>query len=91
MTDYNTKITKIEGKVPDINNLAAKTAITTVENKIPSVSNLVKKTDYNTKITDIENKLHNHTHDNYIDTSKFNKLVADVFNARLAQAKLITK
>ena len=41
-TDYNTKITKIEGKVPDINNLAAKTAITTVKNKIPSVSNLVK-------------------------------------------------
>ena len=91
MTDYNTKITKIEGKVPDINNLAAKTAITTVENKIPSVSNLVKKTDYNTKITDIENKLNNHNHDKYIDTSEFNKLAADVFNARLAQANLITK
>ena len=48
------------------------------------------KTDYNTKITDIENKLNNHNHDKYIDTSKFNTLAA-VFNDRLAQANLITK
>ena len=41
-TDYNTKIIEIEG-IPDINNLATKTALTTVENEIPSVSNLVKK------------------------------------------------
>ena len=40
-TDYYTKIT--EGKIPDISNLATKTALTTVENKIPSVSNLGKK------------------------------------------------
>ena len=36
-------------------------------------------------------KLNNHNHDKYIDTSKFNKLAADVFNARLAQVNLITK
>ena len=42
-TDYNTKITEIEGKIPDISNLATKTALTDVENKIPSVSNLIKK------------------------------------------------
>ena len=52
---------------------------------------LLKKTDYNTKINNIENKLNNHNHDKYIDTSEFNKLAADVFNARLAQANLITK
>ena len=52
---------------------------------------LLKKTDYNTKITDIENKLNNHNHDKYIDTSGFKKLATDVFNARLAQANLITK
>ena len=44
MTDYNTKITEIEGKIPDISNLATKTALTTVENKIPSISNLKKQT-----------------------------------------------
>ena len=53
---------------------------------------ILKKTpDYNTKVTEIENKLNNHNHVNYIDTSEFNKLAADVFNARLAPANLITK
>ena len=90
-TRYNTDKTELENKIPDISNLATKTALTTVENKIPSVSNLVKKTDYNTKVAEIENKLNIHNHDKYIDTSEFNKLVSDVFNATLAQANLITK
>ena len=51
----------------------------------------LKKTDYNTKVTEIGNKLNNHNHHEYIDTSEFNKLVVDVFNARLAQTILITK
>ena len=90
-TDYNTKITHLENQIPDISNLTTKTALTAVESKIPNVSNLVKKTDYNTNVTEIENKINNHNHDKYIDTQEFNKLSADVFNARLAQANLITK
>ena len=90
-TDYNTKITEIEDKIPDISSLATKKALTTVDNKIPSISGLVKKTDYNTKIIDVENKLNNHNHDEYVANSEFNTLAADVFNARLAQANLITK
>ena len=89
-TDYNTKITEIEGKIPDISGLATKNALTTVENKITSISGLVKKTDYNTKINDIENNFNNHNHDKYVAPSKFNTLAA-VFNARLAQANLVTK
>ena len=85
------KLIELENKIPNISNLATKTALTTVENKIPDVSNLVKKTDYNTKVTEIENKLTYHNHDKYIDTQDFNKLAAYVFNARLVQAKLITK
>ena len=50
---------------------------------------MVKKTDYDTKVTEIENKHNNHNHDKYIDTQEFNKLAANVFNARLAQANLI--
>ena len=50
-----------------------------------------KKTDYDTKITEIEKKLTDHNHDKYITTPEFNTLAADVFNARLAQANLITK
>ena len=90
-TDYNTKVTEIEGKIPDISDIATKTALTTVDNKIPDISGLVKKADYNAKITDIENKLNNHNHDKYVATSEFNTLAANVFNARLAQAKFNNK
>ena len=65
------ELTELENKIPDVSNLATKTALTTAENKIPSVSSLVKKTDYNTKITEIENKLNNHNHDKYITTPEF--------------------
>ena len=93
VTDFvkKVKLAELENKIPDMSNLATKTAITTVENEIPNVSNSVKKTDYNTKVTEIENKLNNHDYGKYIDISEFNKLATDVFNARLAQANLITK
>ena len=86
-----TNLSELENKIPDVSNLVTKTALTTVENKIPTASSFVKKTDYNTKVTEIENKLNNHNHDKYTDTSEFNKLAADVFNARWAQANLLTK
>ena len=44
-TDFNTKVTEIEGKIPDISDLATKSDLTVVENKIPDVSSLVKKAD----------------------------------------------
>ena len=43
-TDYNSKITEIENKSPDISNLSTKTALNTIENEIPDTGNLVKKT-----------------------------------------------
>ena len=83
-TDFNTKVTEIEGKIPSITGLAANSELTAVENKIPDVSSLVKETDYNTKISDIEKKITDHNHGKYITTPEFNTLAADVFNARLA-------
>ena len=56
-TDYDTKIAEIEGKIPDISNLATKTSLTSVENKIPDTNSFVKKTDCNTRNADIENKI----------------------------------
>ena len=52
-TDYDTKITEIEDKIPDISNLATKTALTTRENEIPDTSNLATKT----ALTTVENKI----------------------------------
>ena len=86
VTDFvvkKTNLTELENKISDVSSLAKKAALTTAENKISSVSNLVKKADDNTKITEIENKLNNHNHDKYITTPDFNKLAANVFNARL--------
>ena len=42
------------------------------------------------KITEIEKKLTDHNRDKYVITPEFNTLAA-VFNARLAQANLVTK
>ena len=84
-------MTDIERKIPDVSNLARKTALTAIENKIPDVNNLVKKTNYNTNVTETENKFNSHNHDKYITTPEFNTLVANVFNARLSQANLVTK
>ena len=52
------------------------------ENKIPDVSSLVKKTDYDTKISEIEKRLMDHNHDNYITTSEFDKFIAGTFAVR---------
>ena len=42
-TDYNSRITEIENKIPDISNLATETGLNTVENKIPDTNGLIKK------------------------------------------------
>ena len=86
-SNLNTKI----NEMPSIVGLATTSALAAVENKIPSIINLVKKTDYNMKITEIEKKLNDHKRDEYITTPEFNKLAADVFNARLVQSNLVTK
>ena len=51
----------------------------------------LKKTDCDNKVTEFENKLNNHNHDKCITTPKLNTLAADVFNARLSRANLVTK
>ena len=52
---------------------------------------MVKKTDDHTKISDIEKKITDHDHEKYITTPEFNNMAENVFNARLAQANVITK
>ena len=77
--------------MPNISGLAINAALTAVENKKPYISSLVKKNRLKQKITETEKKLTDHNHDKYITTPEFNALTADIFNARLTQANLITK
>ena len=51
----------------------------------------MKKTDYDTKVNKIEKKITDQKHDKYFTTSEFNKLTAENFAERLAQANLVTK
>ena len=58
--------------------------------KTTGTSNLVKA-DYDTKISNIEKKILDHYHSEYITNQEFNKLTVDNFAARLKQAKLTSK
>ena len=89
-TTINAKMNEAKNKTPSITNLATTTALTAVENKIPNVTYLVKKKpDYITKISEFKNNITtDHVHDKYITTQEFNKLTAENFTARLAQANL---
>ena len=98
---YNTKIKKIEDKIPDITNLATDTTVNAkineVKNKIPSITNLATTS----AVTAAENKIPNVRKTDYntkiceienkITTEEFNKLTEENFTARLAQANLANK
>ena len=60
---------------------------------MPNVGSLVKKkkTDYNTKISKIKKKLAHHNHEKYITTPEFIKFTADIFEAKLVRANLVTE
>ena len=49
-TEFNAKVTEIEGKIPSISSLATNSVLTAVENKIPDVSSLVKKKNLDTEL-----------------------------------------
>ena len=92
VTDFvkKVKLTELENKIPDISCLVTKTPLTAVENKIPDVSNLVKKKTITQKLLKLKINLIIIIMTNTA-TSECNKLAADVFNAGLAQANLMTK
>ena len=81
--DYNTKISKIEGRIPSITGLDTTAALTAVTNKISDVSNLVKKADYDTKILDFERK--------YVTASDNNKFTSQTLDAKIKQKRLVDK
>ena len=49
------------------------------------------KSRFNTKISETEDKINNHDHDNYTTTQEFNKLATDNFTARLKEANLASQ
>ena len=90
-TDYNSKISEIEGKIPSLSGLATNAALLQLKIKYHMLVIYSKKENYIQKISDMEKKVTDHDHDKYITTSEFNKLTAKSFAARLAQGNLVTK
>ena len=74
-TDYNARITEIEGKILSITRLATTTALNAVENKIPNNCYIVKKTFYDAKISDIKFK--------YFTTSGYNKFTNEIIDNKI--------
>ena len=95
-SDFTDKINMVDKKIPDVSDLVKKTdfnaKITEVEGKIPNITGLAKSSALTAvEIPDIQKKITNHNHDKYITTPEVNTMAASVFNARLAQANVITK
>ena len=85
-TNYNAKITEIEGKIPDISNVVTKTVLTTVENKIPDVSGLATKVEFDAidgKIPKITGLISKSDHDKDISKIKNNYITNYVLTSRL--------
>ena len=74
------------------NEVSKKTIYDELDKKVNAIQTTdIKQLLYNTRIFEIENKILDHDHDKFITTQEFNKLTADSFAARLAQANLATK
>ena len=76
----NKKITEIENKIPSISGLVTDAALTAVENKIPDVSSLIKKQIITQKLLRLKRNL-----------LIIIMTIAEVFDAWLAWANLVTK
>ena len=95
-TNYNTKISETESRIPSIRGFATNFTLTAVENKVTDLSSFFfkKKTDYETKILEIKKKVTDQSDDKYITNSKFHNLTAKKkrkITERLAHANSITK
>ena len=79
-TDYNNKITAIEGETPDMTSLATATAFNDVKN-IANVSVIAKKTNYDAKISDVETK--------YFTSSDYDKFTNEIIDNKIKKKHLV--
>ena len=49
-TVFDSKITEVEGKIPNISGLVTNSSLTAIENKIPDITSLITKTDFDAKL-----------------------------------------
>ena len=73
-TDFDSKITEVEGKIPNISGLATNSLLTAVENKIPDITSLITKTDFDAKLKDISDRVTNNKSKDILLDNELRKL-----------------
>ena len=73
-TDFNAKITEVEGKIPSISGLATSSGLITVENKISDVSSLVKTTDFDAGFKKISDSVTSNKSKHFLVETELKKL-----------------
>ena len=73
-TDFDSKITEVEGKIPNISGLATNSSLTAAENKIPGITSLIKKTDFDAKLKNISDRVTNNKSKDVLLDNELKKL-----------------
>ena len=73
-TDFNSKISEVEGKIPSVSGLATNSALTTAESKIPDVNSLITKTDFDTILKIISDRVTSNKYKHLLTESELKKL-----------------
>ena len=73
-TDFDSKITKVDSKIPNISGLAINSSLTAVENKIPDITSLITKTDFDAKLKNISDRVANNKSKDLLLDNELKKL-----------------
>ena len=73
-TDFDSKITEVESKIPNISGLATNSSLTAVENKIPDITSLITKTDFDAKLKNISDRVTNNKSKDILFDNELKKL-----------------
>ena len=85
-TDYDARITEVEGKIPYVSNLVTKTALATVGNEILDVSGLATKVELNAidgKIPNVTGVISKSDHDKDVNEIKNNYGINSLLTSKL--------
>ena len=73
-TELNAKVTQIEGKIPDVSNLATNSALIAVENKISNVASLITKTYFDAELKKVSDRVTSNKSKHLLVKNELNKL-----------------
>ena len=91
-TNYNTDITKLENKIPDVTDFVKQAKLTELENKVPDVSNLATKialTAVENKIPSVSNLVNKADITLKLQKSKTNLIIIIMINILLLQSLIL--